>query len=142
MAQHKGASEKKVGAVTTGDKGKVSIADEVLSLIAYKATVDVDGVVGMTGGLITDLAALVRKGEIPKGVRIVKKGDEVTVEISVEVEYGKDMTNIASEIQSSVGRALKEMAGIEVAAINVNVEGVHLSKAPERRGEPTSRADL
>jgi uncharacterized alkaline shock family protein YloU len=145
MAQHrgaKGATEKKVSAVKTSDAGNVSIADDVLSLIAYKATIDVDGVASMTGGLMTDLAALVRKGEVPKGVRIVKTGDEVTLEVSVEVEYGKDMTQIAADIQDAVGRALKEMSGIEVAAVNVNVEGVHIGKPVEERAEPPSEADL
>jgi uncharacterized alkaline shock family protein YloU len=140
MAQQKGAksaTEKKVSAVRTSDAGNVSIADEVLSLIAYKATIDVDGVASMTGGLMTDLAALVRKGEVPKGVRIAKAGDEVTVEVSVEVEYGKDMTVVAADIQSAVAKALKDMSGIKVAAVNVNVVGVHVSKPPEKRGEPT-----
>lgn len=145
MAQHrgaKGASERKVSAVKTSDAGNVSIADDVLSLIAYKATIDVDGVASMTGGLMTDLAALVRKGEVPKGVRIVKTGDEVTVEVSVEVEYGKDMTQIAADIQDAVGKALKDMSGIEVAAVNVSVEGVHISKPAEGRAEPPSDAGL
>jgi len=140
MAQQKGGSEKKASAVTTGDAGNVSVADDVLSLIAYKATIDVDGVASMAGGLMTDLAALVRKGEVPKGVRIVKAGEEVTVEVSVEVEYGKDMTSVAADIQSAVAKALKDMSGIEVAAVNVNVEGVHISKPPERSAGPSSDA--
>ena len=116
--------------------GNVNIADEVLSLLAYKATIDVEGVASMTGGLMTDLAGLVRKGEIPKGVRIIKDDEEVTVEVSVEVEYGKDMTEIASGIQTGVAKALKDMAGIDVAAVNVNIAGVHISKQQELRPEP------
>jgi len=91
----------------------------------------------MTGGIITDLAALVRKGGSPKGVRIAKAEDEVTVEVSVEVEYGKDMTRIASDIQTSVAKALKDMAGVGVGAVNVNIAGIHLSKVPEKQAEPT-----
>jgi uncharacterized alkaline shock family protein YloU len=144
MAQHrgaKGATEKKAGAVTTSDVGNVSIANDVQSLIAYKATIDVDGVASMTGGLMTDLAALVRKGEVPKGVRIVETGDERTIEVSVEIEYGKDMSKVAADIQHAVSKALKDMCGIEVAAVNVNVEGVHMSKPPEKRTEQSSETD-
>ena len=139
MAQQKGGTRKEAATVKEGDLGAVSIAGEVLSLIAYKAATDVEGVVSMTGGLITDLAGLVRKGEVPKGVRIIKADDEVTVEVSVEVEYGKDMTKIASGIQTGVAKALKDMAGIEVAAVNVNIAGVHISKAPEGRTEPAQK---
>jgi uncharacterized alkaline shock family protein YloU len=138
MAQEKGATDKKASEVKMDDAGRVSIADDVLSLIAYKATIDVDGVASMTGGLMTDLAALVRKGEVPKGVRILKSGDEVSVEVSVEVEYGKDMTKISANIQDAVGKALREMSGIKVAGVNVNVEGVHINKSPEKRSEPIS----
>jgi len=118
------------------DMGEVNIADEVLSLLAYKATIDVEGVASMTGGLMTDLAGLVRKGETPKGVRIIKDDEEVTVEVSVEVEYGKDMTEIASGVQTGVAKALKDMAGIDVAAVNVNIAGVHISKPQELPPEP------
>ena len=136
MAQQKGATRKGAGTVKEEDMGEVNIADEVLSLLAYKATIDVEGVVSMTGGLMIDLAGLIRKGETPRGVRIAKADDEVTVDVSVEVEYGQDMTKIASGIQTGVTKALRDMAGIDVAAVNVNIAGVHVSKAPDERAEP------
>jgi len=141
MAQRKGAAKKEAATVRTGDMGEVSIADEVLALIGYKATIDVDGVVSMPGGIITDLAGLVRKGETPKGVRIIRADDQVTIEVSVEVEYGKDMSKIAADIQAGVMKALKEMAGMDVAAVNVNIAGIHLAKpqqAPQVEAEDDS----
>ena len=141
MAQQKGATRKGVETDKEEDMGGVNIADEVLSLLAYKATIDVDGVISMTGGLMTDLAGLVRKGETPKGVRIIKADDEVTVEVSVEVEYGMDMTEIASGIQTGVATALKDMAGIDVAAVNVNIAGVHISKVHEGLSEPPQESE-
>jgi len=141
MAQQKSAARKGAATVKEGDIGEVNIADEVLSLLAYKATIDVEGVVSMTGGLMIDLAGLVRKGETPKGVRIIRTGDEVKVEVSVEVEYGKDMTEIASGIQAGVAKALKDMAGIDVAAVNVNIAGVHISKAEKGQAEPLQEGE-
>lgn len=136
MTEGKTGTRKGAATVKEVDMGDVNIADEVLSLLAYKATIDVEGVVSMTGGLMTDLAGLVRKGETPKGVRITKTEDEVTVEVSVEVEYGMDMTKIASDIQTGVAGALKDMAGIDVAAVNVNVAGVHISRPQEVQPAP------
>lgn len=141
MAQQKGATRKGAETAKEADMGGVNIADEVLSLLAYKATIDVEGVVSMTGGLMTNLAGLVRKGETPKGVRIIKADDEVTVEVSVEVEYGMDMTEIASGIQTGIATALKEMAGIDVAAVNVNIAGVHVSKVQEGPPEPPQESE-
>ena len=135
MAQRKATTKKEAATVKTGDLGEVSIADEVLSLLAYKATIDVDGVVSMPGGIITDLAGLIRKGETPKGVRIIRAEEQVTVEVSVEVEYGKDMSKIAGEVQAGVMKALKDMAGMDVAAVNVNIAGVHLAKPQQVRVE-------
>jgi uncharacterized alkaline shock family protein YloU len=136
MAEGKTTKRKGAAEVKEVDMGDVNIADEVLSLLAYKATIDVEGVASMTGGLMTDLAGLVRKGETPKGVRIIKDDEEVTVEVSVEVEYGKDMTEIASGVQTGVAKALKDMAGIDVAAVNVNIAGVHISKPQGLPPEP------
>jgi len=135
MAQRKGTTKKETATVKASDMGEVSIADEVLSLLAYKATIDVDGVVSMPGGIITDLAGLIRKGETPKGVRIIRAEEQVTVEVSVEVEYGKDMSKIAAEVQAGVMKALKDMAGMDVAAVNVNIAGVHLAKPQQARVE-------
>jgi uncharacterized alkaline shock family protein YloU len=50
MAQQKGATRKGAETAKEADMGGVNIADEVLSLLAYKATIDVEGVVSMTGG--------------------------------------------------------------------------------------------
>jgi len=141
MAQQKSVTRKGAGTVKQGDMGEVNIADEVLSLLAYKATIDVEGVVSMTGGLMIDLAGLIRKGETPRGVRIAKADEEVRVEVSVEVEYGMDMTKIASGIQTGVTKALKDMAGIDVAAVNVNIAGVHVSKPHEEPAEPPQEDD-
>ena len=95
----------------------------------------------MTGGIITDLAALVRKGETPRGVRIAKADDEVKVDVSVEVEYGEDMTRIASDIQKAVAKALKDMAGITPAAVNVNIAGIHLNKPQQQEKEASPEAE-
>jgi uncharacterized alkaline shock family protein YloU len=141
MAQQKSATRKGAGIVKEEEMGQVNIADEVLSLLAYKATIDVEGVVSMTGGLMTDLAGLIRKGETPRGVRITKADDEVTVDVSVEVEYGMDMTKIASGVQTGVAKALKDMAGIDVAAVNVNIAGVHVSKAHEEPPAPAQESE-
>jgi uncharacterized alkaline shock family protein YloU len=96
----------------------------------------------MAGGIIDDLAALVRRGETPKGVRILKSEEQIAVEISVEVEYGKDMTKIGSDIQVAVAKAVKQMAGIDLAAVNVNIAGVHIAKIPDKRTKQTSETGL
>ena len=141
MAKQKGKTEREMGTAKAGDMGETNIAEEVLSLVAYKATIDVKGVASMTGGIITDLAALVRKGETPRGVRIAKADDEVKVDVSVEVEYGEDMTRIASDIQKAVAKALKDMAGITPAAVNVNIAGIHLNKPEEQEKEASPEAE-
>jgi len=142
MAQDRNVPERKTSTIRAVDQGRLTIADQVLSLLACKATMEIDGVVSMAGGIIDDLAALVRRGETPKGVRILKSEEQIAVEISVEVEYGKDMTKIGSDIQVAVAKAVKQMAGIDLAAVNVNIAGVHIAKIPDKRTKQTSETGL
>lgn len=108
--------------------GKVKIHQDAISAIANQAISEIEGVVKMSGSIVDSLAERLGKKTPDKGVRTEVIGEEVKVEVSVVVSFGTKIPEVAWQIQKNVRKAIEEMTGLHVQAINVNVEGVELPK--------------
>lgn len=111
--------------------GAVKVADEVLSIVAGLAASEVPGVAGMSGGLVGGITELLGKQNFSKGVKIVTTGKTVNVEIYVIIEYGYTIPDIAIAIQEKVKKAVENMTGFDVTAVDVYVEGIRRRKEIE-----------
>lgn len=103
----------------------VEISDEVVAVISGIAVSDVQGVAGMAksfAGGITE--ALSGKKNLAKGIKVEVGDGEAKIDVNIIVEYGTRIPDVAFEIQSRVKKSVKEMTGLEVAAVNVHVQGV------------------
>ena len=75
--------------VTSNDGlGSIRVADEVVSVIAGLAAMDVDGVAGMSGGLIGGIAEMLGRRNFSKGVKVEVGEQEAAVDLSIVVTYG------------------------------------------------------
>lgn len=101
----------------------VKIADDVVTRIAQEAAIRVDGVYNsyttkreMVGDLLT--------GRNPSKTKIT--GDELSsvVDISIVVEYGKNIVEVAENVQDVVKESLENMTDIAIDAVNVHISGV------------------
>lgn len=110
----------------TQNDGSVNIADEVVTVISSMAVKDVEGVVGMVGSVAGGFAELLGKKNPSKGVRTVREGDAVTVFLSVIVEYGAKIPDVAWNLQTKVKNDIEAMTGLEVKAVNVAVDSIAL----------------
>ena len=111
--------------VTRSDElGNVHISEEVLAAIAAAAALEVEGIGGLAANLGSDIAELLGKKNLAKGVRVKMEEEKVEVELSVLVAYGYTIPEIGKAIQDNVKQAVESMAGFEVASVNVNVAGV------------------
>ena len=104
--------------------GNIHISEEVLAVISAAAAMEVEGVGGLTANLGSDIAELLGKKNLAKGVRIRMEEDRVVVELSVLMSYGHTIPELCRAVQESVKNAVESMSGLEVAAVNVNVGGV------------------
>lgn len=59
-----------------------------------------------------------------KGVRIKADDDRITINLSLVVEWGVKIPEIAARVQSAVKEAVESMAEIEIAAVDIHIEGV------------------
>ncbi len=115
----------------TSELGAIKIADEVVSIIAGLAAVQVEGVVEMSGGVAGDIADLLKRKNFSKGVKSVVGDTDTTVDIFLAVEYGVSIPSVAAEIQAKVTRAVETMTGLKVLNVNIHVQGVNIQKKEE-----------
>jgi len=102
------------------------INDDVIAVIAYMAVKEVTGVVAMGGGFVGDIAEKLGKKSLDRGIKVQTTGENVVIDISIFVEYGVKIPEIAVSIQNNVRKQVEEMAGKKVVSINLIIQGVKL----------------
>lgn len=104
--------------------GSLKIADEVLSIVAGLAVAEVQGVAGMSGGIVGGITEMLGKQNFSKGIKVIPTGKTVMVEIYVIVKYGFNIPDVAIAIQEKVKTAVENMTGFDVTSVDVHVEGI------------------
>lgn len=116
------------------EMGTIHIADEVLAVVAASAALEVEGVSSLAANLSTDLAELMGKKVYSKGVRLSVANGQVVVEISILIQYGFIIPDVAKKVQEAVMTAVSNTSGMEVSRVNVQVAGVSFRR--EHREKP------
>jgi len=132
--------EKKEMVLSEQSYGTIRIADEVVSIIAGLATLEVEGVAGMSGGFVGGIAEILGKRNLTKGVKVAVGETETAIDLYLIVDYGFSIPDVAREVQRNVKKAIENMTGLTVVQINVHVQGVKLHSTSE--GETASTATL
>ena len=117
--------------------GTVSFATEVVATIAGLAATEVEGVASMasqSGGL-ADMFSRKNSRNFTKGVRIDLDGNKVTVDITIVVEYGSPVPDVARSIQENVKKAIETMSGLDVHSVDVHVSGVSFEREQRTNAE-------
>lgn len=117
--------------------GTVSFATEVVATIAGLAATEVEGVASMSSqsGGLADMFARKNSRNFTKGVRIDLDGNKVTVDISITVDYGSPVPDVAHSIQENVKKAIETMSGLDVHAVDVHVTGVSFEREHRANAE-------
>jgi len=110
--------------------GTVKISPQVLATIARLTALSVPGVVRMSKDLSGGMDRLFRGKGTADGVRVGVSDDAVTIDVAIVVAQDANVLELGREIQSHISRAITEMVGMPVLAINVRVQDVE-RPAPE-----------
>ena len=108
--------------------GSVNIFEEVLAAIAGAAALETEGVSALGSGLGSDVAAMVHRKVLSKGVRVSVDEDRVSVDISLMVRYGHVVPDVARSVQDAIVSAVENTSGLQVDCVNVTVAGVSFPK--------------
>lgn len=103
-------------------RGKTTIAPEALITIAKLATLAVPGVARM-GSVPGGVNRLFKRGAA-EGVQIQVADNTVTASLHVVVMAGHNVREVSRGVQTEVARAMQEMVGMDVLAVNVVIDDV------------------
>lgn len=117
------ANEKEVVKKDTA-LGSIRIADEVVGIIAGLAATEVEGVAGMSGGVVGGIAELLGRKNFAKGVKVEVGEKEAAVDLFVIMKYGVRIPDVALAVQENVKRGIETMTGLSVVEVNIHVQGV------------------
>ena len=109
--------------------GEVNIVPEVIATIISRTVIDIPGVAGLATRAKGGIGTLLGTKELEKGINVdLRENKEVSTTISVILEYGSIIIDVAKEIQKKVKGELETKTGLKVTGINVNIQGVHIEE--------------
>jgi len=107
--------------------GSINISPDAVATIAYQATLQSYGVVGLAPkNLAEGLAQTITK-EPSRGVSVHYSGDEIDIDIHIIVEYGTRITSVASSVANAVRFKVEKALGMPVHNVNVHIQGLRVS---------------
>lgn len=119
--------------------GTVSFATDVVATIAGLAATEVEGVASMSNASASsgfaDMFSRKSTRNFTKGVHIDLEGNSVTVDVSITVEYGSPVPDVARGIQENVKKAIETMSGLEVRSVDVHVNSVSFEREQRAAAE-------
>ncbi|GAA1307138.1 Asp23/Gls24 family envelope stress response protein [Pseudonocardia xinjiangensis] len=124
-------------------QGKTTVADPVVSKIAGLATRQVTGVAGFGSGAARAMGAV--RERIPgarasssQGVAVEVGERQAAIDLTIVVEYGVAIVELARSIRRNVIGSIEQMTGLEVVEVNISVVDLQLpgEDTAERARQP------
>lgn len=107
--------------------GSIHIAPNAIATIAYHATLQSYGVVGLAPKNLAEGIANTITREPTRGVSVHFDGDKLDIDIYIIVEYGTRIASVASSVANTVRYHVEKTVGLKVHEVNVHVQGLRIS---------------
>ena len=104
--------------------GAVKISKQVVAGIASHSAKEIKGVQGVGGGFLNKIGHILGINVFQNVTAEILTNGEVIVSVPIIIEYGKEISSIAYEVQEKVRKDIEELTGLEVAKVDVRVEEV------------------
>ena len=115
--------------VQEANDGAIQISEDVVASIAAMAVLEVEGVCGLSSNLGADLAEMLGKKSLGKGIRITSaENDALVIDCNIVVQFGQAIFDLAKSVQDAVKSSVESVTGLRVAEVNVTVCGIALPK--------------
>ena len=105
---------------------KLSFADKVVAKISRIAVNRVDGILDMEASFFDSVSSVFQSSseQDTSGVDVEVGEKEAKVNMQIILEYGKSAPRIFEQIKKVVKENVKEMTGLDVVTVNVDVVDV------------------
>lgn len=101
----------------------VKINNDVICVVGALAAMEVEGVFNVGTGPKN-------KKNISKGVKVKIQDGNALCDVSISVNFGENIKEVATKVQQNVKRSIESMLGLNVGIVNVHVIGVDFGNAP------------
>ena len=121
--------------ISVEENDTIKISNDVVATYAGIAVSEVDGVYGMAGGFAGLTEVISGKKNLSKGIKVDVGEKSTKIDVSIIVEYGARIPDVAYEIQTKVKKSVEAMTDLKVREVNVHVQGVHKMSEKEEQGQ-------
>ena len=111
----------------TTSLGGIHISPNAVASIAYHATLESYGVVGLAPKNLADGLVHTITREPSRGVTVHYNGESIDIEIHVIVEYGTRVNSVADSVANTVRFHVEKALGLKVNSVNVHIAGLRVS---------------
>src|SRR3712207_1693606 len=123
------------------ERGSTTIQDGVVSKVAGTAAQEVEGVRMGSGGTSQAVGSImsavpgVGSGSESRGVSVEVGEVEAAVDLSMTVEYGRTIHQIAEAVRTNVIRRVENLVGLRVTEVNIAVNDIFFPQQEEQQQE-------
>ncbi|RZU63263.1 Asp23/Gls24 family envelope stress response protein [Zhihengliuella halotolerans] len=130
-AQAKESAQPQLEGPLQTEHGTTTIAESVVQKLAGIAAREVPGVYAMGTAARRAINSLSERipgsqTNVSGGVSVEKGERQAAIDVSIVVEYGVAIADVAEDIRRSVIQAVEHGTSLEVIEVNVNVTDIHL----------------
>lgn len=111
----------------TTSLGGIHISPNAVATIAYHATLESYGVVGLAPKNLAEGLAQTITREPTRGVSVDYDGEKIDIQIYIIVEYGTRIASVAKSVANTVRYHVEKALGLRVNTINVHIAGLRVS---------------
>ncbi|MFE5327925.1 Asp23/Gls24 family envelope stress response protein [Embleya sp. NPDC056575] len=115
------------------DRGRTSIADGVVAKVAGLAAREIPGVYALGSGVSRAFAAMRKavpggRPDVARGVSVEVGEKQCAVDLSLVVEYGAPIAEVAAAVRDHVIESIERMTGLEVVEVDISVDDIHIEQ--------------
>ena len=111
----------------TTSLGGIHISPNAVAAIAYHATLQSYGVVGLAPKNFAEGLAQTITKEPARGVSVRYDGENIDIDIYIIVEHGTRINSVADSVANTVKFHVEKALGLPVHEVNVHVVGLRVS---------------
>ncbi len=108
--------------------GKIEVSPKAIASIVGDAVMSCYGIVGMASAKLGDgIAELLTGDSVHRGIEVKMANGKIIIDLYVIVEYGTRISEVAQNVMQSVKFNVENSLGMDVAEVNVHVQGLRVS---------------
>ena len=104
--------------------GQIRVHENVIAAIVRKTACGVNGVKRIAGSHFVDnIAEIIGSRKIgDRAISVVLDGNNVSIEVKINLIYGAHIPTVASKVQSSITTEVESITGLNVTSVTVVVQ--------------------